>query len=128
MFPETLTNVASYSKIEKVLPKSGPVAQLGARFHGMEEVIGSIPIRSTNKPLTNQIATGSCRSPFVRWQGATRDMQPLIPEERKPGSIRLDLAKSKPGRRQMSPTAVPNRLHSDETKQQTRVCPERPKI
>ena len=26
----------------------GPVAQLGARFHGMEEVIGSIPIRSTN--------------------------------------------------------------------------------
>ena len=29
---------------------SGPVAQLGARFHGMEEVIGSIPIRSTNFP------------------------------------------------------------------------------
>ena len=29
----------------------GPVAQLGARFHGMEEVIGSIPIRSTNKPF-----------------------------------------------------------------------------
>ena len=26
---------------------SGPVAQLGARFHGMDEVIGSIPIRST---------------------------------------------------------------------------------
>jgi hypothetical protein len=26
------------------------VAQLGARFHGMEEVIGSIPIRSTNQP------------------------------------------------------------------------------
>ena len=25
------------------------MAQLGARFHGMEEVIGSIPIRSTNK-------------------------------------------------------------------------------
>ena len=32
-----------------VVPRlSGPVAQLGARFHGMEEVIGSIPIRSTN--------------------------------------------------------------------------------
>jgi hypothetical protein len=28
------------------------VAQLGARFHGMEEVIGSIPIRST-KHLNN---------------------------------------------------------------------------
>ncbi len=27
--------------------KSGPVAQLGARFHGMEEVVGSIPTRST---------------------------------------------------------------------------------
>ena len=25
----------------------GPVAQLGARFHGMEEVAGSIPARST---------------------------------------------------------------------------------
>src|SRR6202162_454397 len=30
---------------------SGPVAQLGARFHGMEEVVGSIPTRST-KSLT----------------------------------------------------------------------------
>ena len=27
------------------------MAQLGARFHGMEEVIGSIPIRSTKQPL-----------------------------------------------------------------------------
>jgi hypothetical protein len=27
--------------------QSGPVAQLGARFHGMEEVVGSIPTRST---------------------------------------------------------------------------------
>jgi hypothetical protein len=27
----------------------GPVAQLGARFHGMEEVTGSIPVRSTNQ-------------------------------------------------------------------------------
>lgn len=26
------------------------MAQLGARFHGMEEVVGSIPTRSTNKP------------------------------------------------------------------------------
>jgi hypothetical protein len=32
--------------------RCGPVAQLGARFHGMEEVIGSIPIRST-KYLNN---------------------------------------------------------------------------
>jgi hypothetical protein len=31
---------------------SGPVAQLGARFHGMEEVVGSIPTRSTNHSLS----------------------------------------------------------------------------
>ncbi len=30
------------------------MAQLGARFHGMEEVIGSIPIRSTNNPIKNK--------------------------------------------------------------------------
>jgi hypothetical protein len=48
MFPLTLTNALWSARIEGVLPESGPVAQLGARFHGMEEVIGSIPIRSTN--------------------------------------------------------------------------------
>jgi hypothetical protein len=32
---------------------------LGARFHGMEEVIGSIPIRSTKQPLQNQVYAGS---------------------------------------------------------------------
>ena len=32
--------------------QSGPVAQLGARFHGMEEVAGSIPARSTIKSTT----------------------------------------------------------------------------
>ena len=35
------------------------MAQLGARFHGMEEVIGSIPIRSTNKLFRMR------RSPFL---------------------------------------------------------------
>ncbi len=43
-----LTFEAEDERMNEVLPKSGPVAQLGARFHGMEEVIGSIPIRSTN--------------------------------------------------------------------------------
>jgi hypothetical protein len=52
MFPLTLTNALWSARIEGVLPESGPVAQLGARFHGMEEVIGSIPIRSTNKSTT----------------------------------------------------------------------------
>ena len=35
-----------------VSPNSGPVAQLGARFHGMEEVVGSIPTRSTIFSIT----------------------------------------------------------------------------
>src|SRR6266478_5177712 len=47
-FPVALTKAPQSARIERVLPESGPVAQLGARFHGMEEVIGSIPIRSTN--------------------------------------------------------------------------------
>jgi hypothetical protein len=38
----------------------GPVAQLGARFHGMEEVVGSIPTRST-------IFKYLQRSPFPAW-------------------------------------------------------------
>jgi hypothetical protein len=35
----------------------GPVAQLGARFHGMEEVVGSIPTRSTNSPNNSDWAS-----------------------------------------------------------------------
>ena len=30
-----------------LLPTSGPVAQLGARLNGIQEVTGSIPVRST---------------------------------------------------------------------------------
>src|SRR5271165_1170261 len=50
----------------------GPVAQLGARFHGMEEVVGSIPTRST-KSLNNldwtsgyprpRLSHGLCHNP-----------------------------------------------------------------
>ncbi len=45
------------------------MAQLGARFHGMEEVIGSIPIRSTNKPhnLRIQISEPCYGSDTVVW-------------------------------------------------------------
>src|ERR1700687_4518027 len=42
----------------------GPVAQLGARFHGMEEVTGSIPVRSTNQ--TNNLDGPSLRPRNVR--------------------------------------------------------------
>ena len=44
-----LTNRPPMERIKELYPyRSGPVAQLGARFHGMEEVVGSIPTRSTN--------------------------------------------------------------------------------
>jgi hypothetical protein len=41
----------------------GPVAQLGARFHGMEEVVGSIPTRSTKS--LNNLDGASARKPGV---------------------------------------------------------------
>ena len=31
-------------------PQNGPVAQLGARLNGIQEVTGSIPVRSTTFP------------------------------------------------------------------------------
>jgi hypothetical protein len=46
--PPSIDVAAPVTENKYSLPNSGPVAQLGARFHGMEEVIGSIPIRSTN--------------------------------------------------------------------------------
>jgi putative endonuclease len=53
----------SGDNIEVVLRRSGPVAQLGARFHGMEEVVGSIPTRSTKTPLTTNyfLRVRACR-------------------------------------------------------------------
>jgi hypothetical protein len=32
---------------------SGPIAQLGERIHGMDEVVGSIPTGSTNLPISS---------------------------------------------------------------------------
>jgi hypothetical protein len=46
MFDESILLVENDESLS--LRKRGPVAQLGARFHGMEEVVGSIPTRSTN--------------------------------------------------------------------------------
>ncbi len=46
MFDESILLVENEESLSP--PQSGPVAQLGARFHGMEEVVGSIPTRSTN--------------------------------------------------------------------------------
>jgi hypothetical protein len=43
-------------------PSCGPVAQLGARFHGMEEVVGSNPTRSTIFSITYRLADQSVGS------------------------------------------------------------------
>ncbi len=45
--------VSGYAILELHNLLCGPVAQLGARFHGMEEVDGSNPSRSTNIQRTS---------------------------------------------------------------------------
>ena len=41
--------IAAYATIGvRFFHKNGPVAQLGARLNGIQEVTGSIPVRSTN--------------------------------------------------------------------------------
>jgi hypothetical protein len=42
------------------VPIAGPVAQLEERFHGMEEVVGSTPIRSTRSARGQQSLLASC--------------------------------------------------------------------
>ncbi len=61
MNPNGATNVTSRLKrrgavvILQMSNTCGPVAQLGARFHGMEEVVGSNPTRSTKFGQTYKI-------------------------------------------------------------------------
>lgn len=51
-----------------VFPRDGPVAQLGARLNGIQEVTGSIPVRSTNPPSLPPMMSleNSCRSVLHR--------------------------------------------------------------
>lgn len=50
------------------------MAQLGARFHGMEEVTGSIPVRSTNQ--FNNIAEPPSNSLAAIWQQISKCLRP----------------------------------------------------
>jgi hypothetical protein len=50
----SLTNQGACVRIDEHPRTNGPVAQLGARFHGMEEVVGSIPTRSTNLSISGR--------------------------------------------------------------------------
>src|SRR6202012_3709827 len=69
--------------------KSGPVAQLGARFHGMEEVIGSIPIRSTKS--FQEVGATSFPRPCRIFVANSRTFPPEnlrpFPSEALPGSV-----------------------------------------
>ena len=47
----------------------GPVAQLGARFHGMEEVTGSIPVRSTTLTPADSKSYSNCSEEQKQKQG-----------------------------------------------------------
>ena len=60
--------------LRKVNLPNGPVAQLGARFHGMEEVEGSNPSRSTTffNHLRHLVV-------FSRSQNGPKTFQPLPP-------------------------------------------------
>jgi hypothetical protein len=51
---------------------SGPVAQLGARFHGMEEVKGSNPFRSTKINLLSVIVCGRIPLTVLRYGSSAR--------------------------------------------------------
>ena len=49
----------------------GPVAQLGARFHGMEEVVGSIPTRSTK--FLNGLAPIAISISLALWENSAKN-------------------------------------------------------
>ncbi len=54
-----LTNGPQAKRIEELLSRVGLWRSLGARFHGMEEVVGSIPTRSTNRQIKERVP--ACR-------------------------------------------------------------------
>jgi hypothetical protein len=53
----------------------GPVAQLGARFHGMEEVVGSIPTRST---IFTRLESITSRALLESYKNHTTDLTVVI--------------------------------------------------
>ena len=56
------------------VPISGPVAQLGARFHGMEEVVGSIPTRST---IIQRVSVCARTTDIPGYQAESRPIRPM---------------------------------------------------
>ena len=102
--PRALTIPVMWAKMSAVLPSKpirrasafrfnrGPVAQLGARFHGMEEVAGSIPARSTN--LLNQLDIQESGSARIRPILQRLSLPPALSLVRLPAATRHTLGKA----------------------------------
>ncbi len=67
------------------------MAQLGARFHGMEEVIGSIPIRSTKSFSIEYLSALKFVPSQVVYPHVPRKLQELPPQRRHFGLLFLSL-------------------------------------
>jgi hypothetical protein len=67
------------------------VAQLGARFHGMEEVVGSIPTRSTNQSnnLADRAAETRCAGSLAALSAALPVTTPQAVEKKIDSASRL---------------------------------------
>ena len=68
----------------------GAVAQLAERFHGMEEVRGSIPLSSTVEDLLRPIVQGFSRG-TCRWSGSNCGAIETAPDKLAPDLGRLVL-------------------------------------
>ena len=62
---------------------SGPVAQLGARFHGMEEVVGSNPTRSTKPSIMPSVYILQRHTTGKFYIGCTNDVQARLLEHQR---------------------------------------------
>src|ERR1035437_6152361 len=86
----------------------GPVAQLGARFHGMEEVVGSNPTRSTK---SNKTKAGLVSTPI----SASRQRHSCVGRS-------YPSSKSPPGKRAGPPTRKQSRGSNREPRLSPQLC------
>jgi putative endonuclease len=63
--------------------QNGPVAQLGARFHGMEEVVGSNPTRSTKPSIMPSVYILQSQTTGKFYIGCSSDVQARLIEHQR---------------------------------------------
>lgn len=95
-------------RVPPVAPNFGPVAQLGERLHGMQEVAGSIPARSTKVRVCSSIE----RAPALQ-AGGSRFESDQIHQCSPEGPVGSDgaLAREAAARVPTSDGANPSRRH-----------------